>query len=364
MIDISNKIKANDEDWFVAGFIARLRYRLYISKQPVQPFFSFEKKFYKSLSLNKSCAHKFITMSPTEMENIVDSTIFKKYRLFFLLCLPKDIRHSKAFGFHTYREFKNLPRDTCGISIDDLSEQVRERAIKLFDYDYFSKKSDNSLGIPNWGAYELAKRTMPEACPFCNTQSNKLIIIDGQEKARPALDHYYCKSKYPFFRVSLRNLISSCTTCNSVFKQEKDFINTPHLSPYEGTLIENYSFKILPVSTSVVDIWNDISAGNRITKKDFIITLEPIFSDLRMDNNLNTFQISAQHDATKAQNINFISKLAKTTKPQLEQLVDILNASSLEECARMHLEIPEKDKISDIVFGAMRYRMYEDYIAD
>lgn len=69
-------------------------------------------------------------------------------------------------------------------------------------------------------------------CPYCNRTyigSSKGKILSVQ------LDHFYSKSKYPFFAVSLYNLIPSCPFCN-LNKSNHDIVKL--MSPFEKA----YSF--------------------------------------------------------------------------------------------------------------------------
>ncbi|MEZ8970049.1 hypothetical protein AB6E36_06090 [Vibrio cyclitrophicus] len=368
MIDISHKLSPEVEDWFVSGFISRIRYRLYKSPQPVKPVYSFERKFYRKLALDRSCAFKFITMSPKMMETVFNSPLFKKHRLFFLLCLPKEVRHSKAFGFHTYREFKNLPKDACGIPIDELSNLIRERAIKIFDYGYFSKKPEDKVSKSGWNAYSFSQKVMPKTCPFCNTSPNKLLIKNDEAKARPALDHYFCQSKYPFFGVNIKNLVPSCTICNSTLKQKLDFINIPHVSPYERGITNNFMFTIRPKVESLTDIWEHISTCSDFNSEELSIQFDSIDSTSQMDNNAATFNIAGQHDCTKDQYLSFISKLARTKKSALKDILPILEGldnryvgKTIDEAGLLYLDVPDEEHAADIAFTAIKNSLYKIY---
>lgn len=61
-------------------------------------------------------------------------------------------------------------------------------------------------------------------CPYCNRDfiNNRKTSMAGQ------LDHFYPRSKYPIFALSLYNLIPSCSACNNIKRQ-----NEIDVSPYD-----------------------------------------------------------------------------------------------------------------------------------
>ena len=181
------------------------------------------------------------------MERFYETDVFLKHRLFFLLCLPVSIRRNKHFIHHYQNEMKSIPRDIAHQNIEDTAKRVRSRALKLFDYSTFGKKLEQDIAdLSLWNAYSFLKKIGVKVCPICNVSPFKLLIRSrepgtGELKSRPALDHYLCKSKFPFFGVNVRNLVPNCTTCNSGLKGDKDFMATVHLNPYYHSL-PRYSF--------------------------------------------------------------------------------------------------------------------------
>ena len=80
-------------------------------------------------------------------------------------------------------------------------------------------------------AYELVRLLDIQVCPYCNRQYISVVNKeDGLRGTRPQLDHFFPKSKYPFFAVSLYNLVPTCATCN--FLKSDQFKETLK-SPYE-----------------------------------------------------------------------------------------------------------------------------------
>ncbi|WP_429099314.1 hypothetical protein [Aeromonas veronii] len=83
----------------------------------------------------------------------------------------------------------------------------------MFDYIQFRK----TFGRRLINSHNL------KVCPFCAHDS--VDIVNGVRKNHlPALDHFLPKSKYPFFALSVNNLLPTCHRCNSSFKGEIDMI--------------------------------------------------------------------------------------------------------------------------------------------
>ena len=78
---------------------------------------------------------------------------------------------------------------------------------KIFDYDKFSKSNSNNQGAAYWLQHQLDVKV----CPFCNRIYTTTLF---NRNVRPAFDHFYPKSIYPYLAVSLFNLIPICDICN------------------------------------------------------------------------------------------------------------------------------------------------------
>lgn len=84
-------------------------------------------------------------------------------------------------------------------------------------------------------AYQVTEWKGAKACTYCNRNYIFTISTGNRKKdkvARPELDHWYAKSKYPLLSMNYFNLIPSCSTCNSSVKGSSDFDVTTHVHPY------------------------------------------------------------------------------------------------------------------------------------
>jgi len=79
-----------------------------------------------------------------------------------------------------------------------------------------------------------------KVCPYCNRQ---YVTTLRSGKVRAQLDHYYCKSLYPYLAVSLYNLIPSCSVCNMA-KSSLDTMDISVLYPYDEEFGYNTIFEM------------------------------------------------------------------------------------------------------------------------
>ena len=125
-------------------------------------------------------------------------------------------------------------------------------------------------------------------CPYCN--DNKLNIIELKRnsslktklKAYLDLDHFYAKSKYPFFALSFFNLIPTCHDCNSIDKSDKLFTIETHIHPYCESFDDVYKFKI-SLNVLLGDIVETIDIEKLSVKP-----LDKTLTDLKLIDRYNT----------------------------------------------------------------------------
>jgi len=111
-----------------------------------------------------------------------------------------------------------------------------ESIFNVFDYKGFIVNRPDV-------AYAIAELIGVNACVYCNRQY--IFTVNDEEDnhiTRPEFDHYLPKSKYPFFALSLYNLIPSCHICNSSCKGDKIF--PQEMNPYENEKQFNFSYTI------------------------------------------------------------------------------------------------------------------------
>ncbi|ENB2089577.1 hypothetical protein D0258_004444 [Vibrio alginolyticus] len=93
-------------------------------------------------------------------------------------------------------------------------------------------------------------------CPYCNESKVKIVKKRGSSNKTKLLfhiDHFYPKSIFPYFSLSIYNHIPSCDSCNTSYKRDNIFIIKTHVHPYHESFHDIYTFKL--------DI-NDIQSGD------------------------------------------------------------------------------------------------------
>lgn len=102
----------------------------------------------------------------------------------------------------------------------------------VFRYEAFSQ---------NEHAVKMLEAMDVNVCPYCNRLFTMTLTGDGG-KSRPQFDHYKNKSKYPWFAVSLMNLIPCCGLCN----QSKHDRDEEVLYPYSDDMGLDVLFRTKP----------------------------------------------------------------------------------------------------------------------
>jgi hypothetical protein len=137
----------------------------------------------------------------------------------------EEINKHKNFGiFGAY--CRNRPTAKSG-KRDIGQEALLTIVEKLFSYKKFCDS-------PQYGGYALMQLYNQRICPYCQMHHINFYIGSGF-KLRPALDHFYPESKYPYLGVSLFNLVPACEQCNSRVKLAKDPLSVNLANPFDHT---------------------------------------------------------------------------------------------------------------------------------
>lgn len=162
--------------------------------------------------------------------------------------------------------------------VDILANAV-EYAFGYDDFAYSNQSVRTLLQTPGdvserkWCAYTFLITLGLRVCPYCNEQYiAPSLSKDG--KVRGDLDHFLPKSEYPYFALSIYNMIPCCKFCNSSLKSSKEFMNTETATPYEVSY--NDCFKFLGVKEKnkwTIQIRKDGNTGECVSEilKIFLI---------------------------------------------------------------------------------------------
>jgi hypothetical protein len=166
-----------------------------------------KKDFYKRIVEDHGNAEGLATRIKKVM---VKQTSISRVR--FLHLLLNDVQLSKtgqsiiiADPAYLEQRLEEYQRRFSGIFTEEFLKVIE---VECFFYDNYKK----------WKAYDLAHALGMNTCCYCNRQFT-FTYESADGNTRPTFDHFLKKSTYPFFSLSLFNLIPSCKICNSDLKK-------------------------------------------------------------------------------------------------------------------------------------------------
>lgn len=110
------------------------------------------------------------------------------------------------------------------ITLKEIKTEIYNDYAKLYANRVVTKVNKKKMNIL------LVNESRMYVCPYCNRN----FINSRDDRMGSQLDHFYPISEYPFFAVSLYNLIPSCNVCNHI-KQEQAL----SISPFKARTIED-----------------------------------------------------------------------------------------------------------------------------
>lgn len=131
----------------------------------------------------------------------------------------------------------------------------------------------SACGLPDWNPYLLQYNRKIRTCPYCNRQYITPLYKEGG-KVRADMDHFYPKSRYPYFSLSIYNLIPCCKVCNSSLKGVKEFNIRDDKSPYELSIDDMAEFRYEPLHSPKVIFYAKDSAIDSYAK---IFQMEEVY---------------------------------------------------------------------------------------
>ncbi len=189
--------------------------------------------------LSKTTVEKLVSISLKEMDELIKE--IKKIPGWSWLG-EKNSNNSKIRESCDTCKYK----DTCNTR---KAYKIHDNLKTIFDEKYNTWIKPRTKTDP----YKFIKTLNIKACPYCNLEYAQVTTFPrtnvpdkennkNNKYIHPALDHFYPKAIYPFFALSLNNLVPSCTTCNSSIKGDDDSIKSYKeiIHPYDEEGI-NYS---------------------------------------------------------------------------------------------------------------------------
>lgn len=148
------------------------------------------------------------------------------------ICFSEVDTFLQANGIATGLTFKKIL--VC--DFDNLEKIKNELDVKKTDPKQIELKKIKGV-YSKIDRIELISQLGVTVCPYCNRD----YINNRGQNASAQFDHFYSKSKYPLFAVSLFNLVPVCYTCNHI-KGVKPISYSPHQkNAVDDTLRFSYS---------------------------------------------------------------------------------------------------------------------------
>lgn len=182
--------------------------------------------------------------------------------------LPKDFFDSES---PTFKELVLAPYEKLKKAESHIKKNswFKMRA-ECFDSKCKNASDINDLYIEIYNAFKnvmdaqrnktsMRVRIVKEAdltvCPYCNRD---YINCRADNVSGAQLDHFFSKSDYPVFAVSLYNLVPVCANCNRIKSaQKKEFA-----SPFDETINWEDDVKFVYQPKSLDSVKIDIKSGN------------------------------------------------------------------------------------------------------
>lgn len=149
-----------------------------------------------------------------------------QYRGYYLEALISELAIDEAVLTHSWPNFDklHLAAQRC---CQDLNLIIGE----VLDYSF----------MPQQIRHQLYQKMDVQVCPYCNRQYIHTVSATEKETYLGDLDHFYPKSIYQLFSLSLWNLTPVCKPCNQLFKRQ---YNREILSPMESGFDDDCILKI------------------------------------------------------------------------------------------------------------------------
>ncbi|WP_376777223.1 hypothetical protein [Flavobacterium covae] len=187
---------------------------------------------------------------------------------------------------------------------------IHERISEFFMENIKSQKKEDGLNL--------------KTCFYCNIDFiNVFQAENGKNKNHYTLDHIFSKNKYPFFSISLFNLVPCCSPCNSKFKLEKEFKRDALLK------------KIIPSSEQY--ILNELiefrlkDAGDFLSKNkedDLTVELTNLYRKGNVEDNidkyLSIFQLKERYESHKEKADDILKKRENYSETQINEMSKLL----------------------------------------
>ncbi|WP_321469929.1 hypothetical protein [Halarcobacter sp.] len=209
------------------------------------------------------------------------------------------------------RKFKNYPKEL------DLEKLITLNYSELYDLKEFIDKNNSFVKLNKtqkdyfYTLYQRLKK--PEyikdlditVCPYCNRNYVFNFKKANSLNATAQLDHFFDKKDYPFFSVSIFNLVPSCQTCNQRKSTQQNNIYHPFIESFNDDM--KFRLKIKD-SKFYYD------------KNSLEIESEIINNQKKVNSHIETFNIQNLYNEHKDIALELIQKAQVYNKSYIDEL--------------------------------------------
>lgn len=230
------------------------------------------------------------------------------------------------YQFNSKEEFISKAPKEVLIMIDEISENTAEEIIRK----RYSNDIINELKLV------LGPKVYPKLFNWWNAASIanaasidlKNIVI---KKNHFTLDHVLPKSEFPFFSLSIYNLVPSCSSCNSKFKHMKEFTINKALAKICPTSDEFIPDDLIEFKMNF-DV-NDPDFESKIKKIKQIDDVEIRVENIQFLDGINEFleifKIKPRYEFHKSISFNLIKKRKHYPDSQLDEIEKIFQENGI-----------------------------------
>ncbi len=229
--------------------------------------------------------------------------------------LPVDDSAGNSIGI---KKFWSGIRSIINNAYDTLKKDMKFQSIGITvrNIDVYNEKYKTE-----WGAYHFLMELAIKSCPYCNRQYISPMYSENG-KVRADLDHFYSKAAYPYFSISIFNLVPSCKFCNSSLKGIDNFEFDTNLSPYEDGFGDKlkFSFEVKSyedfLGDSKIRIYLQDNIGTSVNEQFFI---------KKAKRNVEVFQIENLYNYHTHEVMELIRKRIEYSDQYVENLINSYN---------------------------------------
>lgn len=209
------------------------------------------------------------------------------------------------------RKLKNYPKEL------DLEKLITLNYSELCDLKDFIDKNKSFVELNKtqkdyfYTLYQRLKKAEYikdldiTVCPYCNRNYIFNFLKTNSLNATAQLDHFFDKSSYPFFSVSIFNLVPSCGTCNQRKSKKQDVIYHPFIE----SLKNDVQFRLKIKNSKFYYDKNSLEIENEI-----------IDNEAKVKSHIETFNIQHLYNEHKDIVLELIQKAQIYNESYIDEL--------------------------------------------